>query len=132
LKGNDGTGGKMEPSKEQIKEFWEWCGFKKLDNPTADVKWAYCYPDGNLYSFKSFPPIDLNNLFKWAVPKLINKDGQGGVAFRQYPDGLMCVIALESQTGFDEHKIFRADKDPALALFWAIYKVIKEGHEGNK
>ena len=53
------------------KEFWEWCGFYKLDMPASP--WLH----GKLgeYDWKSYelPPIDLNNLFKYAVPKLASK-----------------------------------------------------------
>ena len=46
-----------EPTEAQIEELWEWCGF-------YDVEDGVPPPIGT-------PPIDLNNLFKYAVPKTI-------------------------------------------------------------
>ena len=49
---------------EELKEFWEWCGWnwqtekESLVGHRATVK--YIDP----------PPVNLDNLFKWAVPKL--------------------------------------------------------------
>jgi len=105
------------PTQEQVKEFWEWCGFKKVDNPTVYCKWAYCYPDGNLYSFKGFPPIDLNNLFKWAVPGAIQEMlGELSYDRRSAVRALFKEWLNNNPNGTD---------DFALALFWAIWKVIK-------
>lgn len=63
-----------EPTKEQIKKFWEY-----FDD------WI------------EYPSIDLNNIFKYIVPKL-KKEGD----------------ILEAE-----------NSEPALALFWAIYRIIE-------
>ena len=52
-----------EPTEAQIKEFWEWCGF------TISGDWAYL----NSPYRRGIPSVDLNNLFKYAVPKAIDK-----------------------------------------------------------
>lgn len=41
----------MKPTEEQIKKFWEKCEVSTL--------------------YELWPPIDLNNLFKWGVPVAI-------------------------------------------------------------
>jgi len=105
---------------EQIKEFWEWCGFEyKIPSdyglPCCD--W-WQYPDG-IQSSNS-PPIDLNNLFKYAVPKLDYCD----ITKPETPKGWWVSsvrIEVNNRIVFG-HKI---DKDPALALFWAIWEVMK-------
>lgn len=120
------------PTEEQIKEFWERCGFKWRAYASAyvgevvmkvhDATWVY--PDGETH-FK-LPPIDLNNLFRWAVPKA-NSLGWGV--------GLMpCGNVQDSLWYGDTFNIWKEVHyresnpkmdDPALALFWAIWKVIK-------
>ena len=54
-----------QPAKEQIREFWGICGLKR-----GTCGWMYD-PAEPLRPI--FPPIDLNNLFKVAVPQAIDK-----------------------------------------------------------
>jgi hypothetical protein len=72
-----------EPTQEIIRELWEWCGWKVRPNLPSiiygnDATWVS--PEKGKYSREIFsetlPPIDLNNLFKWAVPALIKKIGK--------------------------------------------------------
>lgn len=93
-----------QPTQEQIKEFWEWCGltavwnehdYLKADKPTIIA-----------------PGIDLNNLFKYAVPKL----PAGSLLWYGGNKGYGCCINYP-HIEFD-------NADPALALFWAIWEVI--------
>ena len=99
-----------EPTEEQIKEFWEWCGQKRENRSEYGrlPDWGY-------------PPIDLNNLFKWAVPKLY--ECSLSLSGMQPNELYWCaeVSLRENDLTTEEY-----NKDPALALFWAIYKVIKE------
>ena len=78
----------MEPTVEQIKKFWEYFGLKySLDQDVYRVT----FPDGDYLNFGHDadmrpsdvqywddiePGIDLNNLFRWAVPKLVEKIGK--------------------------------------------------------
>jgi len=113
----------MKPTEEQVKKFWEHWGFYKEEYPEPDIKWLYRSPDHTYISFRGYPPIDLNNLFKWAVPKLQD-------------NGYQIDIVCFEESGFsvavfnvihEEQDIYDANnRDPALALFWAIYKVIEE------
>lgn len=99
-----------EPTQEQIKEFWEWCGFryKESDGPLA------CYwetSNGRTWGYK-LPRVDLNNLFKYAVPKL---------------DQSRYYKALSSIFYYDAIK-----DDPALALFWALWAVMTRDKKQTK
>ena len=111
-----------EPTEEQIKEFWERCGFTKR---ISDGGHGYIYGleywsyPGSLSSITEPLPIDLNNLFKWAVPKLdyakvVTNDAPSGDRF--YNGKAMSEGRWGACT----------EDDPALALFWAIWKVIKK------
>ena len=112
-------------TQEQIKEFWEWCGFKYVR--VDDIPWHkkpedyltnywyannhWVYPDGS--KNKDAPPIDLNNLFKYAVPKLHN---DYKIWLTYFPE----FDTYNAQIGDSSISL----KDPALALFWAIWEVI--------
>ena len=102
-----------QPTQEQVKEFWEWCGFKLSvkvvvsgDGPER-IYYEAIYPDGTK---RLRPLIDLNNLFKYAMAKL---------------DQSRYYKALSS--------IFLKNDDPALALFWALWQVkeVKNGRKDN-
>jgi len=100
-----------EPTREQIKEFWEWCDalYWQAGNVSGE-------PIGiPLYTLS----LDLNNLFKYAVPKL-QKDGLDVTLYLNcwsYPE----VIIYRDRDSKEWHT---SDEDPALALFWAIWEVI--------
>ena len=98
-----------EPTKEQIKEFWEWCGMSK--SPTG----YWYYPD---YSARpDAPELDLNNLFKWAVPKLYELGWEYEMKGYTYH-----IVNLYKE----ERRIAsKGLKDPSLTLFWAIWELIK-------
>jgi len=108
----------MKPTEVQIKKFWEWCGF-------AISGTRYYLPGITLRYIVGQPEIDLNNLFKYAVPKLGLNDrikiGWSPVAGEML---YTVEIIIWSQIGLNEHLMW-TDKDPALALFWAIYKVME-------
>lgn len=107
----------MTPTEEQIKRFWEWCGFKffrPYEGGAIDV----IPPEGSMYlspSKMAIPEPDLNTLFKWAVPRLLpmlenrfspvtNKQRALQLLFDRWLNEIHEGIELED------------------ALFWAIYK----------
>ena len=104
-----------KPTEAQIKEFWEWCGFS-----IGEYSDEWVAPD-NYTCFHGTPPIDLNNLFKFAVPKL----EECGYKYE-----------IGATTSSTQHRVAIRDRcfsligrlhwndDPALALFWAIWEVI--------
>jgi len=110
-----------EPTEAQIKEFWERCGFKEVLSRTEEWRFAefkttnHWWEAPNGGRFKEVPPINLNNLFKYAVPKLdIEK-------INLYP-------ATKNRWGcyFDEwYQDHNVAETPALALFWAIKEAMK-------
>jgi len=137
-----------KPTQEQIREFWEWCGFERARfEPTVKgvSKYQYevgywVYPDNitdKMIWSQELPSIDLNNLFKYAVLRLhrfglldcsynreiemFNDSGELNspekISYRWRL--LLETRILEPIDGYGE--------TPALALFWAIYKVMKGG-----
>ena len=114
-----------EPTQEQVKKLWEWCGFKQeRDSP------FYLAPDGEIYydweRREVLPPIDLNSLFRWAVPQL--SDGTLiGIDFippyhRQKE--WLCNVEINSSPPIASYRAL--GDSPALALFWAIQQVIEK------
>jgi hypothetical protein len=71
----------MNPTKEQEKRFWEWCGFTEnlggvwryAEFKTTNYWWVA--PTGRKYL--ELPQPDLNNLFKYAVPRYIKETSAG-------------------------------------------------------
>ena len=96
-----------EPTGAQIKEFWEWCSVPHKHIAGEGIA-HYRLNDW----YYGVLPIDLNNLFKYAVPELEH-----------------ALVRTDAATGFlaEAGKMgtwWHGDKDPALALFWAIWEVI--------
>jgi len=116
---------------EQIREFWERLDCLEIKKfPTthpllgSGVVMIDSYvwkPTGQRLGHQlgscTFPEPDLNNLFRWAMPKLESWD---------------CVIdwAIEMINAYADGRTL---KDPALALFWAIYKALEviDGNDTN-
>ena len=94
-----------EPTEAQIREVWEWCGvIPTVCNRLPNV--------GRL----DYPPIDLNNLFEYAVPKL-------KLMYLCIWEGFEAHLAIHIT--HERYKVFVGKAEtPALALFWAIWEVI--------
>ena len=101
------------PTQEQIRTLWEWCGWKRIpfgkhnfhyERDEKAMDWLA--PDSDRSS-THLPDLDLNNLFKWAVPK-VDEHGAGAC---EWVLGRFCQAVYEH-------------KDLDLALFWAIWKII--------
>lgn len=114
----------MQPTDEQIRKFWEWCGFDYVGGYT--IEWIA--PDTTL-TFDALPAIDLNNVFKWAVPKLFTWSlGKGWKLCSDTEIRATGEVEAHVQLASFNNPEFLGDasnKDPALALFWAIWKVIE-------
>ncbi len=95
-----------EPTQEQVKEFWEWCGFRV----TPHYKW--CVDPSNNYCGK-YPPIDLNNLFLWAVPIAVERIA------KEYKMDLVEAKHLLFHEWFN---MIRQGLEDAIALFWVLDK----------
>ena len=112
-----------EPTEAELKRFWEWCG--------VDGEAEICVIGDRTGEYTGklvYPPLDLNNLFKYAVPRLPH--------FREH---LLTIQFIPTSSAFNEpdrewacsirqySDEISADKfgvTPALALFWAIQQVI--------
>ena len=121
-----------EPTREQIKKLWEWCGFKEVFSKELwrferykETNHWWSAPNGR--RFDELPPVDLNNLFKYAVPKLLPKH-DFSIYWVLDVDAQQGAWAISmSCRGYGKNGIIRLrDKDPALALFWAIWEVIND------
>ena len=99
---------KSQPSESEIREFWEWCGIE-IESITDGIPLERI-GEGRLMAH----PIDLNNLFKDAVPKAIDKikARDGGTEYGAY-EILFSDWLLE---GYD-----------ADALYLAIWGIIDKG-----
>ena len=114
----------MEPTDEQIKKFWKWCGGEWSGYYIRMPDWA---------GYFSAPKIDLNNLFKYAVLKLfswsIGKNWGLQEDFTIKENGIKASVDLHyvDPDKYDQIKSSEAvAEDPALALFWAIWEAIHE------
>lgn len=115
-----------QPTQEKIKEFWEWCGFhyQKLTDlepryrHEGNLRWVY--PTGDV---GVLPPLDLNNLFRYAVPKLLNCNLYGNV-----PNAWKARVSLPPSEDVHVPPLVEGewDNDPALAIFWSIWEAIKK------
>lgn len=109
-----------KPTEEQIKKLWEWCGIEeKLEGDTG-VRY-YHYP--NHLCDIQLPPADLNNLFKWAVPKLQFKGFVINLVAMEFASFRIHVLDI---TTSKEWHFEKDEADPALALLLAILQVIEE------
>ena len=111
----------MEPTQEQIKEFWEWCGLKQVCSPERDSYKRGIWEDLDCMRIDT-PLIDLKNLFKWAVPKLPPFEAGNGidavVSFDILDDGtITCDIEAQGTI------VSANANDFAPALFWALWQV---------
>lgn len=106
-----------EPTKEQIRKFWEWIG------------WEFS-PDGLYYRVNSnasgwgyvsqLPPTDLNNIFRYAVPKLLNWE------LSKSPSGYYVEIDTKASMMSNTRYSFRlAGDDPALVFLQVILDAIE-------
>ena len=112
-----------QPTKEQLQWFWEQCGFvyEKSQTRSIDIRARWTAPDG--YITDELPSIDLNNLFKYTVPKLIPQLYEGSEVFEVY----YYFGSWRARLTFDAEKYYWAEADdPALALFWAIYSALMD------
>ena len=116
-----------EPTEAQ-KEFWEWCGLLHYVSPLEKIKYEDNYwitQSGTVLT--AMPSIDLNNLFKYAVPKLIDRYG-GILLILPQSDIKSWECKILNSPGSEA--TFGYGDSPALALFWAIYKVMEAERNG--
>ena len=118
-----------KPTQEQLTQFWKWCGFKPKEG------YSNCWeaPSNKRSLYARLPAVDLNNLFKWAVPKVYAMDNFWLIDYQL--TGLAKTIPTVSAHSWsilfsashetDDVTRESVGDDPALALFWAIWQVIE-------
>jgi len=108
-----------KPSESEIKDFWKWCGFttKKRyeDLPRGRVVILdYVSPNGK--TLDDYPPIDLNNLFQYAIPQLVKTVGKHEAYL--LISGCLSKHMLLGDSFEDE-------------LFWAVYWALDKVREDS-
>ena len=107
------------PTQKELTEFWEWCGFRSNAMKLSEGGWNY--PNGG-WDIR-LPVLDLNNLFKWAVPKvrgielkLVNMEKTGNLS------GQYCSAQVQRK---DTGELIRSgyQTDLCIAIFRAIQRV---------
>ncbi len=101
-----------QPTQEQIKEFWEGWGL-------AEQTTGSWYVDevGGEYVCCELPPIDLNNLFRYAFTAAVRKLTDD----HNYAESYAITTIMQSWM------LEAGDNIPdALALFWVLDKIRKE------
>lgn len=95
---------KSNPSDKQIREFWEWCGLKvkETENIYHEPITVLQEPNGCSLMVGE-PKLDLNNLARYAIPKLMIEYHNWRSVLHDWVDGL---------TG-------DCEKD-ALSLYWLL------------
>ena len=123
----------MTPTKEQIRKFWEKCGFKYLAIQSFNNKTQEWYPDPRSGYFWEYPdgsedleplPIDLNNLFKWAVPKM-DSEMPNFYKFFHEKGNLLGEVEWSVIISTPNGSISNRNEDLTLALFWALYEALE-------
>lgn len=107
-----------EPTQERMKEFWKGYGFEWLARGSHDKFHqldAIRYPDGTIHSMP--PDTDLNNLFRYAVPKALEKIGATS-NFR--------ALQILFRMWLDKYWELRDLED---ALFWVLWQVKENSNE---
>ena len=102
----------ISPESERLEKFWKRCGF------TWQFAWQWIYPDRQFHSY--LPELTLDNLFKYAVSKLL-ESARCGISLQGTKDGWDCHILVETHP----YIAVEAYKNkPELALFEALEKAI--------
>lgn len=115
-----------QPTQEELKEFWEWCGFKHEVPEIAQIakKEAEVIGQKNIERFDieqwyipgkycgAMPPLTLDNLFRWARP-----DSSVEFTYDQCTSFARIYKNFEKCTGYSSLK---SDNPEAVALFQAI------------
>ena len=102
-----------EPTEEQIRKLWEWCGFEEI-NGSPEFGYTGKKLGGSKYTNLN---LDLNNLFKWAVPKVAEHSAPTDVVLARVEDHYKPLEWVMEEFCLAVYQ----RKDPALALFWTIW-----------
>jgi len=114
----------MEPTKEQEREFWQRCGFRfKLSASESPHYWI----SSNGHPMKRLPTLNLDSLYKYAVPVLT---GKGYIIETLTYSGESRGIQGKSSWAIIKKGGLEVSSYSLLilkyALFWAIWDILKE------
>lgn len=108
----------IEPTEGQKEAFWRRHGFHQVTRKEVyDLGYYTLWENGKGYIEGKLPDIDLNNLFKWAVPRL---EELQSITFNWHRNN-ECEVILWFYSGI---KVAGIASAPNLALFWAIWELI--------
>jgi len=100
------------PTKEQVREFWQWIGWEF----SKDGRYYRLNPKASGWGVvKYLPPLDLNNLFKYGLPKVRE---------------ILGANELSNKLQGWINDVIQCGLDPSSSLFWIIYKILGES-EGD-
>jgi hypothetical protein len=111
-----------QPTPAEVEEFWERCDLYAEERSAWSGKIFYSwFAPNKLFICDDAPPIDLNNLFRYAVPKLKRYNVWSNVALE---DNHIIMGDHEATVFLPDDTYGHGQSDnPALALFWAIRSV---------
>ncbi len=105
-------------SKERQQEFWERCGLTYTKDRDKTLTW---YDSEENFVDFGYPDIDLNNLFKYAVPKARDYSENNALQVVEFLwQGVNISNQVECNVVFDNEEFCGRDEDPATALFRAL------------
>ncbi len=111
---------KDKPTDVEVKLFWGGCEFLWHGN-IAEDRWYY---KGDYYG-ASLPPIDLNNLFKFADP-ILDKLGEHYIILQKKWNDYsvkQATVAFVNIAKFPDE--FNGEGESfEVALFWALHPII--------
>lgn len=125
----------MSYDKERIQKFWEKCGFRyeettpewALEQGKSSSMW-WLDPEHCTYKKNKLPPITLDNLFKYAVPKVYDMEL---IKRNRFAGEWQTAYRAKVRLARKPWQLPVTDKDPATALFLAIERVINENSQGG-
>lgn len=106
-----------EPTHAEIKELWELVGFE-FEYAWSDYQ-PYKDPSGVIQHHGT--PIDLNNLFKWAVPKVYDMEIR---KLNRFDGECQTAYSVRVRLARKCWMMEVRDKELKWAMFWAYYKVL--------
>ena len=120
---------------KELKEFWEWCGFIDVQYKPVNsigkkwlgwLEWQGVGQPPFVVTNGKYPvclEINLNNLFKWAVPKVLRIGYEIALAITED----LCEVELNDKDFPPKKQSYLGqDKDLAQALYQAIQQVRME------
>jgi hypothetical protein len=115
----------MDIKQEDLVRFWAWCGFGKdsIGNITAPKSTKY----NPIYCGIDYPEINLDNLYRYAIPKLQDKGYSVTLTAFEcsgFSANIFDSMALSRESFLKEPTESHADS-PTEALFNTIMKVIE-------